>query len=139
MVRGAPIPDRLMRGTELTVGSEVRYERCGASGSGRSNDLASARKRPVELDADLEANGTIPIDRHVPPSLELLGADERPHHAARFGNDGGELGGARLAAHNYERDAANVCELDFVERHAVLDWLARWVQAARGVHRRSDR
>src|SRR5947207_4429644 len=65
VVRGTPIPDRLVGRAELTIRPEVDHRRGKARWSGRPNDVASVRKRAIQLATDFEANGTVPIHGHV--------------------------------------------------------------------------
>lgn len=118
-VRGTPIPNRLVRRAELVIRPEVNHRHGKARWSSRPNDVASVRKRPIQLDADFEANRAVPIHCHVPAGPELVGADKRPNHTAPLWNGNRELRGTRLTTHDRERNTADVRDLDFSERHAV--------------------
>ena len=75
-VRGAPIPNRLVRRAELIIRPEVNHRRGKARWSGRPNDVASIWKRAIQLDADFEANSVVPIHGHVPAAPELVSTDK---------------------------------------------------------------
>jgi hypothetical protein len=61
---------------KLIVRPEVYHGRHTTCRSGGPHDIPSVRKRIDHFDADFKANGTVPIDRHVPTGPELPGADK---------------------------------------------------------------
>ena len=76
IVRGAPTHNRVVSHAKLIIRSEVHHRRHTTSRSGGPNDIRSVRKRVDHFDPDFKANGTVPIDRHVPTGPESPGADK---------------------------------------------------------------
>jgi hypothetical protein len=74
----------------------------------------------VQLDADLEPDAAVPVERDVTARLDALRSHRFPDQAAALGHEAGELRLARLAADHRERHAVHALDLHVVRGHGDL-------------------
>lgn len=125
IVGPTPPANGVVRGAEAAIRPEMRCRCHCASRRCRANDVAVLGKRPMKLHPHLEPNAAIPIDSDVATCLCLLRTHDVPDQATALRYDASEIGRARLASDDGERDTIESLELDGVRRHAALPLLAR--------------
>ena len=91
-------------------------------------------KWPVQLDAHLEPDGPIPIDRDVAAGLSLLGASRRSRRGHSTPAPRATILPPCLTSNHGERNAIELLKLNNVVRHVRLGRLA--VNATRHPDRR---
>lgn len=75
IVGGTPIPNRLMSRADLTVWPEVHHRRGTTRRSAGADDIPVIRNQVAHFDADVKANGAVPVDRDLPAAAELSGPE----------------------------------------------------------------
>src|SRR5262245_1623620 len=95
MVGCAPVAQGGVGSSKLAVRTEVSRRRHDAARGRRSYDVALIDKPAKELDSDLEANRTVPVESDMSSRFRLLRLDRAPHEAAPFGHDARQISGTR--------------------------------------------
>lgn len=97
------------------VRPEMGRGRHDSSRSGGRDELISAHKRTIQLDADFKVDLIIKIYRHVAACPgNCLGAQSIPYGPARLRNDSGKLRDERSAPNYRKRTTLELLKLDGV-------------------------
>src|SRR5439155_10428871 len=103
----APLANRLMGRVELTVGPVMGRGNNKTGRGDRADHFAVPGERGVQLDAHLEVDLPVQVDRDVPPGArDLLRADDGPDRTAGVRHDLREFVWSCAPADNRQRPAA---------------------------------
>src|SRR4051812_10858204 len=105
------------RGAQVPIWSEMRRCRDVARWRRGDDDVTLFREGSVELDADLQPDAAVPINRDVASALRMLRADRIPHETAALGHDARQLGWTDLPANHRHGNARYVFDANDVRRH----------------------
>ena len=107
-----PFADRGVRLPQAGVGPQVGDDCNAPAGRIGPHDTILLGKRLCHLNADFQANSTIPINRHVPPTPDTLSLQGLPDATTALGHHTREFGRRDLTSQDSERSRWDIVDLN---------------------------